>query len=69
MLVHISPKEEDLCETVCSLNFATRVRSVHLGKTDSTVSKCDNLFSIKPLDSLVTLGKERLNMTKYTFKS
>lgn len=44
MLVHISPKEEDLCETVCSLNFATRVRSVHLGNTDSTVSKCDDLF-------------------------
>lgn len=54
MLVHISPKEEDLCETVCSLNFATRVRSVHLGNTDSTVSKCDDLFLI-------------LNLTKYKF--
>ncbi|KAM0947979.1 putative minus-end-directed kinesin ATPase [Dioscorea sansibarensis] len=30
MLVHVSPKEEDLCETVCSLNFAMRVKSVHL---------------------------------------
>ncbi|KAL5543159.1 hypothetical protein UlMin_010869 [Ulmus minor] len=36
MLVHVSPKEEDLCETVCSLNFATRARSIHLGNTDST---------------------------------
>lgn len=46
MLVHASPKEEDLCETVCSLNFATRARSVHLGNTDSTVSTCVNLFFI-----------------------
>ncbi|PRQ35821.1 putative minus-end-directed kinesin ATPase [Rosa chinensis] len=36
MLVHVSPKEEDLCETVCSLNFATRARTIHLGNTDST---------------------------------
>ncbi|XP_015883614.2 kinesin-like protein KIN-14T isoform X1 [Ziziphus jujuba] len=35
MLVHVSPKEEDLCETICSLNFATRVRSIHLGMLDS----------------------------------
>ncbi|KAI7726244.1 hypothetical protein M8C21_008588 [Ambrosia artemisiifolia] len=34
MLVHVSPKEEDLCETVCSLNFALRLRSIHLGKTE-----------------------------------
>ncbi|KAK9122510.1 hypothetical protein Sjap_012112 [Stephania japonica] len=35
MVVHISPKEEDLCETVCSLGFAARVRSVHLGNVES----------------------------------
>ncbi|PWA58741.1 kinesin motor domain-containing protein [Artemisia annua] len=34
MLVHVSPKEEDLCETVCSLNFALRLRSIRLGKTE-----------------------------------
>ncbi|XP_076885480.1 kinesin-like protein KIN-14T [Bidens hawaiensis] len=34
MLVHVSPKEEDICETVCSLNFALRLRSIHLGKTE-----------------------------------
>lgn len=38
MLVHVSPKEEDLCETICSLNFATRAQSVHLGNEESTVS-------------------------------
>ncbi|XP_057954144.1 kinesin-like protein KIN-14B [Malania oleifera] len=36
MLVHISPKEEDLCETVCSLNFAIRVRSIHLACEEPT---------------------------------
>nr|DAD42018.1 TPA_asm: hypothetical protein HUJ06_000248 [Nelumbo nucifera] len=35
MLVHVSPKEEDLCETVCSLGFATRARSIHLGMEES----------------------------------
>ncbi|KAK9273189.1 hypothetical protein L1049_017996 [Liquidambar formosana] len=35
MLVHVSPKEEDLCETICSLNFATRVRTIHLGNGES----------------------------------
>ncbi|KAI3688349.1 hypothetical protein L1987_82061 [Smallanthus sonchifolius] len=34
MLIHVSPKEEDLCETVCSLNFALRLRNIHLGKTE-----------------------------------
>ncbi|KAL6654317.1 hypothetical protein ACP70R_007782 [Stipagrostis hirtigluma subsp. patula] len=28
MVVHISPSEDDLCETVCSLNFAKRTRSI-----------------------------------------
>ncbi|WJX13122.1 hypothetical protein P8452_03549 [Trifolium repens] len=28
MLVHISPSEEDVCETVCSLNFAKRARAI-----------------------------------------
>ncbi|KAJ0555409.1 putative minus-end-directed kinesin ATPase [Helianthus annuus] len=39
MLVHVSPKEEDLCETVCSLNFALRLRSIHLGKTESNETR------------------------------
>ncbi|KAL4591256.1 hypothetical protein LXL04_004214 [Taraxacum kok-saghyz] len=39
MLIHVSPKEDDLCETVCSLNFALRLRSIHLGKTESNEVK------------------------------
>ncbi|KAJ7009343.1 kinesin-like protein KIN-14T isoform X2 [Populus alba x Populus x berolinensis] len=34
---HVSPREEDLCETICSLNFATRVKSVHLGNDQDTI--------------------------------
>lgn len=37
MLVHVSPKEEDLCETICSLNFAMRVKSVHLACDEPAV--------------------------------
>lgn len=32
MLVHISPKADDLSETICSLSFATRAKGVHLGR-------------------------------------
>nr|KAJ0199931.1 hypothetical protein LSAT_V11C600319560 [Lactuca sativa] len=39
MLIHVSPKEDDLCETVCSLNFALRLRSIHLGKTESNEAR------------------------------
>lgn len=46
MLVHVSPKEEDLCETICSLNFATRVKGVHLGNEGTIVSRQTYLFKI-----------------------
>lgn len=45
MLVHISPKEEDICETVCSLNFATRAKSIHLGDEEVMVSKDNNVIN------------------------
>ncbi|KAL0796475.1 hypothetical protein Bca101_067852 [Brassica carinata] len=35
MLVHVSRKEDDLCETICSLNFATRAKNIHLGHNES----------------------------------
>ncbi|CAN8287970.1 unnamed protein product [Cochlearia groenlandica] len=36
MLVHISPKEDDQFETICSLDFATRAKNIHLGKEETT---------------------------------
>lgn len=41
MLVHIRPNENDLCETVCTLGFATRVRSIRLESEESPVSFCN----------------------------
>ncbi|KAJ0230371.1 Kinesin-like protein KIN-14T [Hirschfeldia incana] len=35
MLVHVSRKEDDLCETICSLNFATRAKNIHLGQDET----------------------------------
>lgn len=31
MFLQISPNENDLSETLCSLNFASRVRGIELG--------------------------------------
>ncbi|XP_021816719.1 kinesin-like protein KIN-14T [Prunus avium] len=59
MLVHISPKEEDLCETVCSLNFATRVRSVHLGNTDSTEERQKEVAMINLQQKMTMIEVER----------
>ncbi|KAM6566752.1 hypothetical protein CsatA_025880 [Cannabis sativa] len=46
MLVHVSQKEEDICETLCSLNFATRVRSIHLGNMDSNEERAQKEIAI-----------------------
>jgi hypothetical protein len=37
MLVHVSPKEMDIKETVCSLSFASRARGTHIGHEISQV--------------------------------
>ncbi|KAI5062499.1 hypothetical protein GOP47_0023038 [Adiantum capillus-veneris] len=39
MLVHVSPREEDVAETMCTLSFATRARGIHLGKELSLSEK------------------------------
>lgn len=41
MLVHVSPKEVDLGETICSLSFATRARGTHLEQEISEVLLCN----------------------------
>ncbi|KAL5832412.1 hypothetical protein ACOSQ4_017766 [Xanthoceras sorbifolium] len=61
MLVHISPKEEDLCETICSLNFATRVKSIHLGNEDSSEVRNQKEVSMKNLQQEMNhIEEERL---------
>ncbi|KAJ7527812.1 hypothetical protein O6H91_16G072400 [Diphasiastrum complanatum] len=39
MLVHVSPKEDDLGETLCSLGFASRARGIHLEKELSSMAR------------------------------
>lgn len=38
MVVHISPSEDDVGETVCSLNFAKRARSIESNREIPEVS-------------------------------
>ena len=35
MLVHLRPTADNISETLCTLNFATRVRSVEMKKADA----------------------------------
>ncbi|XP_057865752.2 uncharacterized protein LOC131073361 isoform X1 [Cryptomeria japonica] len=49
MLVHISPKEDDLPETICSLGFATRVRGIHLGWEQSPEVKVQKAATMAEL--------------------
>ncbi|KAK8604890.1 hypothetical protein V6N13_082357 [Hibiscus sabdariffa] len=53
MLVHVSPKEEDLCETICSLNFAARVKSVQLGPEESNEARNQKEAAIKNLQQKI----------------
>jgi hypothetical protein len=39
MVVHISPSEDDIGETVCSLSFAKRARSIESNRDIPEVSK------------------------------
>ncbi|KAG5630887.1 hypothetical protein H5410_002604 [Solanum commersonii] len=49
MLVHVSPHEEDLCETLCTLNFATRAKRVQLRNEESTEVKAEKEVAINNL--------------------
>ncbi|XP_010938125.1 kinesin-like protein KIN-14B isoform X2 [Elaeis guineensis] len=49
MLVHVSPKEEDLCESICSLGFATRVRSIHLESEEPTEERAKKEVAMSEL--------------------
>lgn len=48
MFVQISPNETDVSETLCSLNFASRVRGVELGPARKHLDSSE-LFKYKQL--------------------
>ncbi|CAA0808454.1 Di-glucose binding protein with Kinesin motor domain [Striga hermonthica] len=48
MFVQISPNENDLSETLCSLNFASRVRGIELGPAKKQMDKTE-LFKSKQM--------------------
>jgi hypothetical protein len=48
MFVQISPNEADVSETLCSLNFASRVRGVELGPARKHLDSSE-LFKYKQL--------------------
>ncbi|KAL0362595.1 UNVERIFIED_CONTAM: Kinesin-like protein KIN-14Q [Sesamum calycinum] len=48
MFVQISPNENDLTETLCSLNFASRVRGIELGPAKKQIDKSE-LFKYKQM--------------------
>ncbi|CAL9133197.1 unnamed protein product [Musa textilis] len=54
MFVHVSPKEEDLCETICSLGFATRARSIHLESEKSPELQAKREVEMAKLQQTIT---------------
>ncbi|XP_057993212.1 kinesin-like protein KIN-14T isoform X2 [Hevea brasiliensis] len=63
MLVHVSPKEEDLCETICSLNFATRAKNIHLGNEDTIEVREQKEVAMANLQrKMIETEHERLNV-------
>lgn len=60
MIVQIAPVEKNLGESVCSLNFAQRVRSVELGQASRQVLQTgDEVRSVKKS----WLGKEHYHLS------
>ncbi|WOL06812.1 kinesin KP1 isoform X2 [Canna indica] len=54
MFVHVSPKEEDLCETICSLGFATRAKSIHLESEESPELKAKKEVEMTKMEQKLT---------------
>ncbi|KAF8041147.1 hypothetical protein BT93_B3157 [Corymbia citriodora subsp. variegata] len=64
MLVHVSPKEEDLCETICTLGFAARVRSIHLGTGDPMESARKEAAMQTLQETMVKIEDERQRVSR-----
>lgn len=65
MFVMISSLFNDINETKCSLNFATRVRSVELGTTKSYKSNLE----VKKLEEKVEILNQQLQQFKKTVQN
>ena len=52
MVVHISPSDDDIGETVCSLSFAKRARSIEYSKELSEVSNRDSMCNCLHLEEM-----------------
>lgn len=46
MLVHISPRNEDVGETICSLSFTKRARAVESNRGLTAVSTCTAIYTL-----------------------
>ncbi|CAH9100185.1 unnamed protein product [Cuscuta europaea] len=64
MFVQISPNENDLSETLCSLNFASRVRGVELGPPKKQL---DNAELLK-YKQMVEKNKQDMKMKDFQYK-
>jgi hypothetical protein len=65
MFVQISPSEQDLSETLSSLNFAARVRGVELGPARKQVDTGE----VQKLRNQVSSGKPQLTVVVFFFLS
>lgn len=54
MLVHIRPNENHFCETICTLGFATRVRSIRLESEESPEVKARKEHLLMELEQKVS---------------
>ncbi|WVY95699.1 hypothetical protein V8G54_027850 [Vigna mungo] len=69
MLVHISSSEEDVCETICSLNFAKRARAIESNKEVSVEVKKQREKKIMELEEdIKEAEKQRQNLREETEK-
>ncbi|XP_060209442.1 kinesin-like protein KIN-14Q [Lycium barbarum] len=64
MFVQISPNENDLSETLCSLNFASRVRGIELGPAKKQV---DNM-ELQKYKQMVEKGKQDMKNKDFQMK-
>lgn len=56
MIVHVSPDEKNVTETISSLKFAQRVRAVELGQASKTKKnkRCTGIYVISVEDMYIS---------------